>query len=135
MKRKIIWMAILLMFGHLLAEMSGVLSKIFPEVLSGKANLFIKGGYEMEYWWYVKFTMDDLLWVITFFVLTRLALMISYRLALVSLMFMVFHVIDAFMFWYDYKQSHKFYWGLVALIFGIVILLLPLKERRYKSLL
>lgn len=137
MKKLIIQVSVLLIVGHLLTELSSVLSIWMPEIMSRKVNLFIKDGYPMEYWWYFKFAADDFLWVITFFVLCKIAYVYSFRLFLICGVFLLYHVADAFMFWYNFKQSHWGYWGLlISIILCILFLILPIKkESKYKSLI
>lgn len=129
-------MAALLVCGHLFTEVSAILVKIWPEVMSKKVNLFYTGGYEMEYWWYIYFSSQDLLWVITYFVLARVSYQYSIKLFMIACVFALYHTIDGYMFWYNYKQSHWLYWALMAsVILCILLLIIPFKvSSKYKSM-
>lgn len=129
MKRFIIFIAVLLIVGHMFTYSSAILSQIYPEIMSKKANLFKHGGVVMEYWWYIKFTCDDFLWVITFFALTTIAYRYSVRLAMVSFIFLLYHLFDGIMFWDNYKSSKWEERGLmIAVIISVIFLVIPAKK-------
>lgn len=137
MKRWIILLVTILVGAHLLTESASIMAKIWPEVLWRKANLFFTGGYEMEYWWYIKYATDDLLLVATYFVLAKVAYRYSVKLFLVATVFFAYHCIDSWMFWYNFKQSHWLYWALMAtLVIALILLVIPIKEKsKYKSII
>lgn len=136
MRRIVITLVVLLITGHLLTEAASIASMISPALMEQKVNLFYTGGFEMERWWYVKMTCDDLLLVITYFCLARIAYQYSIKLFMIACVFTLYHTIDGYMFWYNYKQSHWLYWALLAsVILSILLLILPFKvSGKYKSM-
>jgi hypothetical protein len=137
MRRLVIVLCLLLIFGHVLTEVASVLTRIWPEAMNQKVNLFWRGGFDMELYWYIKMSADDLLFTISFFVMSKIAYQYSFRLFLVCVVFFVYHLIDSLMFWYDFKTSHWFYWTMiVSVICTVMFLILPVEKIRskYKSL-
>lgn len=136
MKRVVITMVGLLIGAHLLTEAASISAKLWPSVMAEKVNLFYVDGFAMERWWYVKMTCDDLLLVVTYFVLARVAYRYSIKLFMIACVFSLYHLIDGYMFWYNYKQSHWLYWALMAsVILSILLLIIPFKvSGKYKSM-
>lgn len=140
MKRLIIGLSLLLIFGHCITELASILNNIWPDVMNKKVYWFFEDKKDlqpMELYWYIKSTTDDLLWCITFFVLTKIAYQYSFKLFIVGSIFFLYHFIDAVMFWVNYKTSYWLYWSLLAtIVLSIVFLILPLEKQKaiYKSI-
>jgi hypothetical protein len=112
----------------------------YPAINTEERDMFLSHSFhqKMILAWYCKFTMDDALYIIIFYVLAKATYKYSFRLFMVSVVFFVYHCIDLFAFWWNYKQSHYFYWVLLlACGVGIAGLIYPFKEERiakFKSL-
>ena len=72
----------------------------------------------------------EFLWCLTFFVLAKIAYRYNFRLFLIGCIFFLYHVVDWFMMWYDYKTSQLFYWFLNgAIVLSIIALFIPEKKQ------
>lgn len=86
--------------------------------------------------WWLKYNSDQFLMCSVFVVMAIIAHMVSRRLWIISLIFLSYHIVDWFMLWYDYKQSHVMYWLLIADIIAAVIVLVRVKDKpKVKSLI
>ena len=133
----IIVVSILLIAGYAQTELATALSKVDKEYMYEKVNLFINYDMKMERFWYYKMAGDDLLFIIISLVLTLVSYRYSFRLFLISGVFFLYHLFDAFMFWYNYRTSYAIYWGLdIAIYLCIIMLMLPVDRWRakYKSM-
>lgn len=118
--------AILLIIGHFQLETAEIAERLW---LSGiYVHPFIRSSYHwyddkgVNLLWWIKYVCDDILWIITYLILTLVARKYSYRLFLVCSVFLGYHIFDHFMLWYDYRSSHWLYW-LELLTDGICLLL------------
>lgn len=134
MKSFTIIICVLLIFGHLLLE-SGALLQMYNDYrlayvdpfLSSDYQWYDKNGISIYHW--VQMNCVEFLWCVTFFVLTKVAYQYSFRLFLVGSVFFLYHVIDWFMLWWDYKTSNLFYYFLNGAII-LAILSLFVREKR-----
>lgn len=106
---------VLLIVGHFLTEMSSIFSDIWPDLMSEERYWFWSPAYhkKWEIKWFIKNSCDDLLWVIVCYCFTMVAKKYSTYLFLVGFIFFCYHVMDFFMFWWDFKSSHYMYWDLL----------------------
>lgn len=138
MKRKLIWVAIVLIFSHLLLELSWIIEKLKPElttvyikpVVSSNFHpeWYVKGG--MNYLWWVKYNCDDIVWCITFATMARIAYSFSFRLFMIVVMFLIYHVADFIMLWWDFKSSHWMYIVLnIIIVISVIMIIWPVKNK------
>lgn len=135
MKTFTIIICILLIFGHLLLE-SGALLQRYNDFRPVYIDPFLSPSYKWydekgisAYWW-IQNNCVEFLWCVTFFVLAKVAYQYSFRLFLVGCVFFLYHVIDWFMMWWDYKTSNLFYYFLNgAIILAILSLFVPEKRQ------
>lgn len=121
--------------GHLLLE-AGALYQKFNNYEPLYIDPFLSGTYEWydskgisAYWW-LQLNCIEFLWCSTFFILAKVAFQYSFRLFLIGFIFFLYHLVDWFMMWYDYKTSVLFYWFLnTAVILCIGVLFLPDKKQ------
>ncbi len=112
---------ILLLIGHFLTEVPSIMEHICPGINNKSVYWFLSPNYHKQ--WliknYLKNSTDDLLWIITFYCFAKIAKLYSTYLFLVLVVFVVYHIIDGLMFWWDFKTGHWFYWDLLftAIIF------------------
>jgi hypothetical protein len=135
MKRLTIILCVLLIVGHLLTELGSVLYLI-NRPKSWRIDPFLSpwyefpGGQGIDVYWWIKWVTDDLLWCITFFTLAKVSYQFSFRLFLVACIFFLYHVIDSFMLWWNYKTSYWLYWVMIAaVILTIISLFMPEKKQ------
>lgn len=135
MKTFTIIICILLIFGHLLLE-SGAALQIYNDYRRIYINPFFSPTYEwydpkgISYYHWVQMNCVEFLWCVTFFVLAKVAYQYSYRLFRVGCIFFLYHIIDWFMMWWDYKTSNLFYYYLNgAIIISIIAMLVPEKKQ------
>lgn len=138
MKRKIIWVSIVLILSHLLLELSEIMERIWPHLATVYIKPIISSSFTPDwyvnngfnYLWWVKYNCDDLVWCISFLTMARIAYEFSFRLFCIVGMFFIYHVLDIIMLWWDYKTSHWMYWLLnVIIIISVVIILYPIKNK------
>lgn len=138
MKKMIIWYGVLLIIGHLLGEAHSILRAFYPLVATTKLDLFWSSSpvLDIEVQWYVKMLCDDINLCIIFFVLTNVAYKYSAALFFVSSVFFLYHVIEVFLFMYNYKRSTGVYWLLLAaVIISVYFLITKRKIYDYKSMI
>lgn len=125
MNRFIIIVAVILIIGHLLTEAYPFLPAAWREK---QLDIFIKPGFHMplNFSWYMKFMADDLLTIGVFYIMTQMAKLINRTLFYISSIFLVYHVVDAMLFIWNFKRSTEIYWVLLSCsIIAIFILLRP----------
>lgn len=136
MRRLTIWLAVLLILGHLLTEASIVLELTFPYLKTVYIHPFISKSYQFPYpegvniLWWVYYCTQDFLWMTTFFVGCIISVQYSFRIFRVCCVFFAYHVADHFLLWYNYKSGYFAYWLMIASIaFSIVMMFLPDKKQ------
>lgn len=131
-------MSVSLIIGHVLTEAHSLVSLLFPESANMEVNWFWqKIDFKINILWWIKLITDDLLWCIVFFVMALIAKQYSLRLYFIVSVYFFYHVIDLFLFMYNYKQTTLVYWGLLgATIISTIALIWPIKATgKYKSLI
>jgi hypothetical protein len=122
---------LLLIIGHALTYMSVIVLKIWPDWTKEMVDKFWSPyfKFKMERYWYFKNATDLFLLAIVFYVLAKVANKFSTSLFLVAVIFFGYHVIDFFMFWWDFNGSFYLY---VYLLWTCLVLiqtaLFPFKE-------
>lgn len=135
MKRFILVIALLLIFGHILLE-AGALYQIYKDYETIKVKPFLSARYHwydpegISVYHWLQMNCIEFLWCTTFFVLARVSYKYSYKLFLICCVFFLYHVVDYFLLWYDYKTSYLFYWFLNgAIIAAVGALFVPDKKK------
>lgn len=125
MKKLTVILCALLIVGHMLTELGSILYLVYrPQ--AWRIDPFLDSDYEfpggegIDLYWWIKWVTDDLLWCITYFVLAKIAYQYSFRLFLIGSIFFLYHVIDHFMLWWNYKTSYWLYWIMLAAIIGTI---------------
>lgn len=135
MQRFIDRIGLLLLFAHL-QLISGVAIEWVYGIGVKHIKPIISKSFKPEWYqygislaWWVSYNSDCLLNILTYVVLALVAKKYSYRLYLMSLVFVGYHCFDGFMLWYDYRQSHWAYF--VEMTFDVIALLVLkfVKER------
>lgn len=140
MKKVILDTVWLLVIAHLLTNLNCLLAWIWPWMDYKTVDWFLSPSYhlQMVITWYVKFATTDLMWIVVFYVLAKIAYSYSPRLFLVSVIFFCYHCIDAFLFWWNFRKSHYIYfvmlWAASFSIFSIVYPFTHEKIAKIKSL-
>lgn len=135
MRKVTIISTVILGAGHLLTEAGTVSYK-----LSGGepvyVNPFLSPSYKwydpkgIDLHWFIKYVTTDFLFCLAFFVLAKVAYRFSFRLFLVGFIWFVYHCIDLFMLWWDFKTSYWLYIVMYAAVTGTIIsLFVPEKQQ------
>lgn len=134
MKGLTIISTLLLGLGHLLTE-AGSLSWITSDRKPVYVHPFLSPYYKwydpkgIDVHWFIKYVTTDLLFCMTFFVLTKIAYRFSFRLFLIGFVWFLYHCLDLFMLWWDFKTSYWLYLAVyVAIIATIISLFVPDKK-------
>lgn len=140
MKRKIFILAILLIAGHCSTEFYHIVRWIDPGYLDKNIDLFLSPSFKMELnvVYYAKFMADDVLFCISFYVIAQIAYEYSIKIFWIGWIYFLYHVVDSFLFWWNYKTGYAVYCVmLAAVVLSTIILILPIKERKgiYKSMI
>jgi hypothetical protein len=121
-------------------EIPSIITDIWPEWAKTKVHWFLSPWYheKIKINWLIKFAFDDLLKIVIFYCLAKIAKQYSNSLFLVMVIFFIYHVIDFCMEWWNFKSSHYFYYDLLWItIFCVMQAVRPMKEEtlaRIKSL-
>jgi hypothetical protein len=132
MKQLVIILGIILIVGHLLTEVHGIIYDIYPKINTINLDLFWKKNFHFDlslHWW-IKDLCDSMLLIIVFFVMAKIAYQYSYTLFLISVIYMIYHVIDLCLFMYNYKQTKEIYWVLLAATIASTGLLIFHKRKK-----
>lgn len=135
MRKFTIVISVFLIFGHLLLEAGAAYQKF-----NKYKPLHIHPFWSKTYKWYdvkgisayhwLQMNCIEFLWCATFFILAKIAYLYSFRIFLVGCIFFLYHIIDWFMLWYDYKTSVLFYYFLnAAVLIAIIMLFVPDKRQ------
>lgn len=108
-------LAILLLVFHIGLESSEIYEHIYPASASVYIHPFINYTWPhdprgISLLWWINYCSNDLLWIVTYFVLAKISLQYSYAMFRVAMVFFVYHVIGHFMLWYNYRTGHFMYY-------------------------
>jgi hypothetical protein len=121
------WLATILVIGTILPELQGLL----PDYIRDKTvSLFLKPGFHLQLalsWW-IKMLFDDFNLIAIFFVLAKVSR--ETKLFYPALILFLYHVVDAFMLVWDFKQSYSIYW--VLLVSSIIPIFIMLRKGHLK---
>jgi hypothetical protein len=138
MKNLSIQLGVLLIVALLLTEAHSLLYRLNPKLADRELNLFIKKhSFPLSLEWYVKQTMDSFYIIILSFVGAKASYQYSFKLYCIFSICFMYGLFDLFMFWYNYKDIHTMFWGIViAASLSIFLLIVPIKnwKGKYKSL-
>lgn len=125
--------AIGLIAVHAATELWQLVYVLWPKSESAKVNLFLDqkampDGIPLLWW--IKMLTDEVLWCYVFYDYAMTALKTNRKKFFVIFTFFIYHLIDAAMFLFNYKQWGYFYLLLLALdVVALVIIFLPVKEK------
>lgn len=106
----------MLLTGTVLTESHTFILLIKPSVQDIEMSLFLNYHYEISVLWYFKMLFDNLLMLITFFILTRIKNGFSVRFLYIAMINFAYHVFDFGGFIWNFKNDHYLY----LLVIGIV---------------
>lgn len=142
MKVKILLIGIVLIVAHLLTELHSVVYALDPKAANSEVDLFLSPQFQfkLSVQWYLKMMFDDLLVVVISFIAAHFARDHSYVLFWILTIFAYYHIIDLFLFFWNYKRTVAVYWFLgAASTTGVVLLfirkLYPPKGGKVKSMI
>jgi hypothetical protein len=135
-RREAIFIAALLLIGHIQLETAELLEKFYPADMSVHINPFWDSSYKfpvcygckpgIQLKWWIKYVCDDLLYIIYSFCAAYVAGKMSRRLFKICGLFFGYHVIDHILLWYNYRSVGWYYWILAAvMVFWILFILVP----------
>lgn len=138
MKKFTIIIGVLLILFHALTELHSILFAANPTLANKEVDPFLKKDFSQPilFLWYIKFLADDILWCISYFCMALIAHKYSQKVFLIVCVYFVYHIIDQFLFMYNYKRTYAVYWVMLAAsIISIMILLWPMKKKGlYKAM-
>lgn len=131
---KFVWdCIIILIFGHAATYIAAIVKWLAPKWSFEKSDWFLAPNFSMsmERVWYLKFSGELVLYACTYYVLAKIASKFSDTLFVVSFLLFGYHIIDAFLFWWDFNKSLFMYMDLAwtLLLFGFLIIF-PVPEKR-----
>lgn len=132
MRRRVIFINAMLIIFHFLTESHSVVSAISKEFGDRPYDLFMDANYhrQLAVKWYLKMNFDSLLVLVILFLWHRTATYQSRRLFFTLAVWVFYHIIDLFLFWWDYKSNWPVYWAMLAVGIAVtIIILLPIKEK------
>lgn len=145
-KREVLFIAILLLIGHIQLETAEVMEKFYPADMNVYINPFWDSGYKfpvchgckpgIQLKWWIKYVCDDLLYIIYSFCIAYVAGKMNRRLFKICGLFFAYHVIDHLLLWYNYRSVGWYYWviGIVMIAWTILIIIPNKKGAPLKSI-
>lgn len=130
MKRStVIKAAILLIAGNTITELWGWLPEKWTDQ---QIDIFLKPEFHLQVSvaWYLKELCDDFNTIIIFFVMGMLVRPFSHSMFAVVTIFAIYHIIDAFMLIWDFKQTREIYW--VSVMMSMIAVTFLLKDNNSK---
>lgn len=115
----------LFLVGHLFTYFPILFYWISPTLLNKQIQPFFGSEMEITPLWFLHDLSNNLLWIIVFFVFCRISQGVRYY---VSLIFLLYHLIDFCLYLWNYKQSYGVYLNLLGLLILTILPLLKLKE-------
>lgn len=125
--------SILIIIGHLTTEIPVIWESIDPSINEVRLKPFINyTWYEPEgiyAVWFMKYAADDVLWVMYCISFCIISYRINRRLFLVACAWLLYHILDGFMYYYNFKTFHWWHWSLYAVVVFNVIMIIsrPIK--------
>ena len=132
MRKQVIIINVILLIFHFLTESHSLISTISKDFGDQRFDLFFAADYKMQlpFKWYLKMNFDSLLVLVIVYLWGRTAAYYSRRLMYTLGIWVLYHTIDLWMFWYNYKSSWWVYWSMLIFTIPItVMLLIPIKEK------
>lgn len=107
-----------ILFGaHLMCEVPSVLTDLFPKWSIQVVDPFLRPGFHLSeplpLNWYLKYMTDDLFIFVTYYCIAKICLMVSDLFFLVALIYLGYHLVDLFLYFWDFKNTHAIYWDLL----------------------
>lgn len=115
-------MVALFILGHLFTEIHLLFYRISPELSDKQIQPFFGSDMAISPLWFVKHLSENLLWCIVFFVFCRITNGVRYY---ISLIFLLYHLVDFTLYLWNYKQSYGVYLNLLGLL---ILTILPLSK-------
>lgn len=134
-KREVLFIAILLLIGHVQLETAEILEKFFPSDMNISIHPFwdkdyrfpIKEGIVLKWW--IKYVCDDVMYIIYSFCIAYVAGKMNRRLFKICGLFFAYHVIDHLLLWYNYRSVGWYYWVIgIVMIVGTILIIIPSKK-------
>lgn len=135
MRRYTLFIAVLLIAGHLSLEFGELLEKLFPEYAEMRIDPFWDSSYEfpggqgIPLKWWVYYVSNDFLWVVVMFALTIVSGQYSFRLFRVCFIFFLYHIFDHLLMWYNYRSTHWVYW-LMGIFYTAAVISMFFPEKK-----
>lgn len=112
---------VLLLVAHFLCEVPSILTELFPAWSIQKRDMFLCPWfhYSLKINWWMKYLSGDLFDIITYYCFAKVAKHYSVTLFLIIFVLLIYHIIDMFFFFWDFKTSHWIYLDLLwtAIVF------------------
>lgn len=132
MRKKVILINVLLIAFHFFTESHSIVSAVSKELGDREYDWFLSPSYErgLPLKWYLKMNFDSLLVLVILFLWHRTALYQSKRLFFTLAVWVLYHMADLSLFWWNYKSSWPTYWSMLAVAIALtIIVLMPIKEK------
>lgn len=135
MKGLVIAICVLLGLSHLMLEAGAGM-----QILNDYEKVYVNPFWSPSYHWYypegislyhwVQLNAVEMMICTIFFCFAKVSYQYSYRLFLIGIIWFVYHLIDWFMLWWDYKTSVLFYWFLnITIALTISSLFVPERKQ------
>lgn len=136
-KRRVVWIITLLLVKLELPEIPTYIAQVWPSIKTARRDWFFSSSYKfsMDIYWYLKFSAEDLAWIICMFAFTKAAVNYSTTVFLASFLIFLYHIADLFMFWYNYNTSVYIYEFLILFLYFVIRgLIRPYKPDAYAKI-
>ncbi len=115
---KVIKQSVLIIIGAiLLGEVPSLLDDFFPEISGLKKNWYLRPGFSLKHdrqlCWVLKDSLNDVFVICILFVCCKFAKQYSDLAFIIMFVFLCYGLVDAGMYWWDFKTSHYVYADLI----------------------
>lgn len=108
----------LLLFGTWATEAQSFMQHFWPKTLDITYSLWLQPSFifQLSVVWYIKMLSENLLMLISFFLLTQFRNGFSKRMFYIAVINVCYHTFDFISFLWNYKETYLAYWILLLVI-------------------
>lgn len=103
----------LILLSRVVSYLSVWLYIAFPTWSNKIVDPFLFAHQPMPICWLIKYSSDDIAWLLVSFVMCKMSAMISNFLFIVCVIMFGWQIIDATMFWVNFKRGHIVYLDMI----------------------
>jgi len=126
---------LLVVTGHLVTELA-TLNQHYGWIASKPIQPFIAfnwPGEGINLDWFIKYATDEVLWLLYSIAFMLVCRKINRRLFVFAAGWVMYHAVDGFMFFYNFKQFQWLHWILIGIVTANTLFQVLVRSRKLKS--